>query len=298
MKNTTHPLALAGLAAIGLAVSTASGQTFTTETLQADGSNITTSGVQSTFGAWSIDGGSGTTTLNGIDFTETDGSEGNFKLGGIAGGVETLTGTNSTLPYTGNMASLMEEHRVSKGSGVGGALNVSMENLTVGQDYRLQMLHDRGSDDTLRIDFFGNDFSNSVVATSGEFTVAGPGEGVLSTFEWTAGNATQRWKIAAVSGRGQLNGLVVQAIPEPATYGMMGGLQGQLAGFGRGFAPPSRPRVSPLTKTPKGRVIPANSFLGGARQARLFFAYDPAQVGVSASALFPALKENDRIPRE
>ena len=210
----------AAFAGLALAVSTASAQ-FSVDTLTADGSNIDTSGVISTEWAWSLDNGSGTQTVNGIVFSEaapTDAS-----LSGFQGGVNTGAGGN----YTGDMANVMDEFRVSGGSGVGGFLRVTLNNLTVGETYRLQMLHDTTNTGTResQVNFIGdNAFGGTIIESSSVFTTTDADLGKLSKYEWTPSATTQRFEIEAVAGRSQFNGAVLQQIPEPGAAAALFGI--------------------------------------------------------------------------
>ena len=210
-----------------LLVGGAHAQTFTIETLQADGSNLKTNSIVSDSAnfAWSFDNNGGTQTVNGITFQEgksaaISNASVNFRID--------QAGANG--PYTGSFATVMNEFADSD-TPSSGSIDLEIDSLSVGQDYRLQMLHDTKFDTPnnnkrqMRVDYLGtNSFGGTAIASSATFETDGPDLGALSIFEWTAGANTERWEIVAENGRANFQGAVLQAVPEPSAVALLMGL--------------------------------------------------------------------------
>lgn len=223
-RSVSRIPALLIAAGLTLGVGSASAQTFNIETLQTDGSNIVTTGPgESLVFAHSFDFDSGTQEVNGITFDEVqaDISELNTSTDGTS-----ASGAGGN--YSGNMATIMDEYSVSAGAGASGRIAVELSGLTDGQDYRFQILHDIASTSTReqRVDFLGTNAidSGNIVASSNSFTTTDSELGKLSIFTWTATGTNQNFEIPALDGRSQYNGSVLQAVPEPGAYALIGGL--------------------------------------------------------------------------
>ena len=208
-------------------------------TLTSDGSNIDTSGVIDTPFAFNIDHDSDPddATVNGILFTGFPGSQSPAPVS-VTSGMLTIT-DNDTLEdatgatngtgddYNTSFSIIMDEYYQTSGSGAMnnpdfGPIVIAIDSLTVGQPYRLQMLHDTEveSDRGQKMIF---DNGTGTPIESAEFFTSRDALGKISSIDFVASQTTHEFEVFATDGRGQLNGIVLQTvIPEPASVALLG----------------------------------------------------------------------------
>lgn len=181
------------------------------------------------------DGGATHSTLNGVTFLAGNYNNTLRRQSITANGVTVLVDATSSgledadtgaLLYT-KSAALNEVYDVLGTSLIsvgGGAIQISFSGLTVGQTYRLQTLHladtgTEGSRDMVYSD--GIDTSSPFSMAYTEGVISG---GIANTLTFTADASTKNISLAAAAAgdRSYLNGLSLYAVPEPATFSLMG----------------------------------------------------------------------------
>ncbi len=193
--------------------------TITTEDLAADGSNLDNSNTI----LWAYNfvqdkDGVSDQTINGVTFTPYEAAEAgtntDLGLAGFDGMGANNTPISTTMGITdAALAEVMTERWQTPGSGTPSFSTITLKDLSIGAEYRLQMLggqdsSDRGWDVEVGSDTLG------VLAQKNT-----PGQ--LVTVEFTAGATTLDVILDPESGRGVLNAAALTLVPEPASLALL-----------------------------------------------------------------------------
>jgi len=197
--------------------SIAEAQTFTTGPLNLDGSNIITLGP--VVYAFNLDGGANSTTLNGITLTGINSittSSPDFSITGSPGYDGTLNkdGNASDPLVPGDPLYTLQEN------GAYYALTLTLDSLSPGQEYAVQLTIGEQPGDSR-----SQSYTDGTVTSPTVYAHSGP-QYILDTF--TATSSSEVLQASTGGGQGaQLTGFVLESVPEPASWTLMGlGLAG------------------------------------------------------------------------
>lgn len=186
-------------------------------------------------------------TINGINFSNN--STGDFSGSGITMDIVATGGglnANANDPGYVDAAGLGQLVRglaySSAASGEGGEITMSLTGLSIGQEYRLQTFHlQQGTSPAERALTIQNgsigtpsDNQSSAISYSSSY------EAAFSSLTWVADATSQDFIFLSTPPSGQysrsvLDAAVLDAIPEPATLGLVGGIAVLMIGLRRLF---------------------------------------------------------------
>ena len=220
----------------------------TTIPFNSDGSFLANDGVLKI--AANLAGGntiSSNITINGINFSNN--GTGDFSGSGITMDIVASGGGlngNADNPGYVDVAGLGQLVRgvaySSPASGDGGEITMSLTGLTVGQEYRLQTFHLQNGTTpqeralTIQNGSIGtpSDNQSSAISYSSSY------EAAFASLTWVADDTSQDFIFLSTPpnnewSRSVLNAAVLDAIPEPATLGLVGGVAVVMIGLRRLF---------------------------------------------------------------
>lgn len=213
-RNRIQSAVLASFVVVTLSIGSASAGLISIGTgpLSSTGDEILATGTQ--VFAWNVgsDASPAAAVVNGITFADTKPTT--VALNNPGGGTNVNVATTSVDYTTEGMQAIMGDLSVSAG---GVTMTVTLSDLTIGQDYRLQMFHHQhidGANKRRTTVYFGN----QATGTSSGVMDAGLSQGYISTTIFKADATTQLFTFVTLSGstRSVINGATLFEMPAPA----------------------------------------------------------------------------------
>lgn len=226
MKNS-----LLLLIALASSSALANAQMFSTGSLALDGSNV--ENVGSVFEAIDITNGQNypTLTLNGVTFTQVVGTNGGTTFSNVTSGagfsvndLGTDGGRAGGVAASDPVYNLVTDGFYNNSQTTQASQTLTITGLTLGQQYSAQLFFDTGNGDDRAASVTDGTMTSEVVESNNNKTPMDGPKFITEVFT-ASGTGSESLVINEPAGFGeplQFSGFVVETVPEPSTYAMMG----------------------------------------------------------------------------